>query len=125
VEDVRQFAEQIGGKDKKFTLVAHDRGANVAWVFAMYHPEMLEKLIIINGAHPFISELELRENPAQRYASNYFFVFNGYLAPGEQPVEEQDTRERAIRRAQTGFVDVEVKSGRRVTSVGWTIGRPT
>jgi epoxide hydrolase 4 len=112
VEDVRQFAEKIGGVDKKFVLVAHDWGANVAWVFAMYHPEMLEKLVIINGAHPFISERELRENPAQRYASNYFFVFNGYLAPGEQPIDEQDTRERAIRRAQTGFVDAEVKSGR-------------
>ena len=48
--------------------------------------EMLEKLVIINGAHPFVSERELRENPAQRYASNYFCVFNGYLAPGEQPV---------------------------------------
>ena len=76
VEDVRQFAEKVGGKDKKFVLVAHDWGANVAWVFAMYHPEMLEKLIIVNGAHPFLSERELRENPAQRYASNYFFVFN-------------------------------------------------
>ena len=85
VEDVRQFAEKIAGKGQKFTLVAHDWGANVAWVFAMSHPEMLEKLIIVNGAHPFISERELRENPAQRYASNYFFVFNGFLAPGEQP----------------------------------------
>jgi len=39
VEDVRQFAEKIGGKDKKFVLVAHDWGANVAWVFAMHHPD--------------------------------------------------------------------------------------
>src|SRR6186713_3460403 len=30
VEDVRQFAEKVGGKDKKFVLVAHDWGANVA-----------------------------------------------------------------------------------------------
>ncbi len=96
VEDVRQFAEKIAGKDKKFILVAHDWGANVAWVFAMYHPEMLEKLIIVNGAHPFISERELRENPAQRYASNYFFVFNNFLAPGEQPVDENDTKESAV-----------------------------
>src|SRR6202051_2907868 len=29
VEDVRQFAEKIGGKDKKFILVGHDWGANV------------------------------------------------------------------------------------------------
>jgi epoxide hydrolase 4 len=112
VEDVRRFVETINGPGKKFTLVAHDWGANVAWVFAMYHPEMLEKLIIVNGAHPFISERELRENPAQRYASNYFFVFNKYLAPGEQPIDENDTKERATRRAHAGFVDAEVKSGR-------------
>jgi epoxide hydrolase 4 len=112
VEDVRQFAEQLAGRGNKFVLVAHDWGANVAWVFAMFHPEMLEKLVIINGAHPFISERELRENPAQRYASNYFFVFNGYLAPGEQPPDESNTRESATRRANTGFVDAEVKAGR-------------
>lgn len=112
VEDVRRFVEAINGPGRKFTLVAHDWGANVAWVFAMYHPEMLEKLIIVNGAHPFISERELRENPAQRYASNYFFVFNKYLAPGEQPINENDTVARATQRARTGFVDAEVKSGR-------------
>jgi epoxide hydrolase 4 len=112
VEDVRQFAEKIAGRGSKFTLVAHDWGANVAWVFAMRYPEMLEKLIIVNGAHPFVSERELRENPAQRYASNYFFVFNGYLAPGEQAPDESNTKESATRRAHTGFVDAEVKSGR-------------
>ncbi len=112
VEDVRQFAEKIAGKGQKFVLVAHDWGANVAWAFAMYHPEMLEKLVIVNGAHPFISERELRQNPAQRLASNYFFVFNGYLAPGERPVDESNSKESAVRRASTGFVDAEVKSGR-------------
>ena len=112
VEDVRQFVERIAGRNRKFILVGHDWGANVAWVFAMYYPEMLDKLIIVNGAHPFVSERELRENPAQRYASNYFFVFNKYLAPGEQPVDERDTKESAARRAHTGFVDAEGRSGR-------------
>src|SRR4029077_10207588 len=41
VEDVRQFVEKIAGRNRTFTLVGHDWGANVAWVFAMYHPEML------------------------------------------------------------------------------------
>jgi pimeloyl-ACP methyl ester carboxylesterase len=112
VEDVRQVAAKLAGSNRKFTLVAHDWGANVAWVFAMFHPDMLDKLIIVNGAHPFVSERELRENPAQRYASNYFFVFNKFLAPGEQPVNESDTKEGATRRAHAGFVDAEVKAGR-------------
>jgi len=112
VEDVRQVAAKLAGPGGKFVLVAHDWGANVAWVFAMFHPEMLDKLIIVNGAHPFVSERELHENPAQRYASNYFFVFNKFLAPGEQPVNENDTLESATRRANTGFVDAEVRAKR-------------
>ena len=35
VEDVRQVAERIAGRNQKFVLVAHDWGAIVAWVFAM------------------------------------------------------------------------------------------
>ena len=111
VEDIRQFAEKIGGKNRKFVLVAHDWGANVSWNFAMFHPEMLEKLIIINGAHPFILEREMRDNPAQRYASNYVFLDNGYLAPGEKPLDEINTKEKAIRRAHSGFVDAAVRDG--------------
>lgn len=111
IEDVRAFVEKIN-PGKKFILVGHDWGANVAWVFAMYHPELLEKLIIVNGAHPVLSERELRENPAQRYASNYFFVFNKLFAPGEKPVDETDNVESGTRRAHAGFVEAEVKAGR-------------
>ena len=111
VEDVRQVAEKLAGKNKKFILVAHDWGANVSWAFAMYHPEMLEKLVIMNGSHPFILEREMRDNPAQRYGSNYVFIDNGYFAPGEKPLDENDTNASGIRRAHTGFVDAEVKKG--------------
>jgi epoxide hydrolase 4 len=110
VEDVRQFAQKIGG-GRKFVLVGHDWGGSVAWVFAMAHPDMLDKLIIINAAHTFVLERELRENPAQRYASDYIFGFIESLAPGERPPDETNTRESATRRAHAGFVDAAVKSG--------------
>lgn len=111
VEDIRQLVEHVAGKGQKFTLVGHDWGASVSWVFAMMHPEMLDKLIIMNGAHTFVLERELRENPAQRFASNYIFQFNGILAPGEKGPDENDTPESASRRAHTGFVDATVKAG--------------
>jgi len=73
VEDIRALAEHLG--HKKFVLVAHDWGGGVAWPFAIRHPECLEKLIIINAVHPITFMRELRDNPAQRKASQYILVY--------------------------------------------------
>jgi pimeloyl-ACP methyl ester carboxylesterase len=73
IEDIRALAEHLG--HKKFLLVAHDWGGGVAWPFAIGHPEYLEKLIIINAVHPAAFIRELRDNPAQRKASQYILVY--------------------------------------------------
>lgn len=78
VEDIRAFADHM--KQKKFILVGHDWGGVVAWAFAMKHPDMLEKLIIINAPHPVTFDRELRENPAQQRASSYMLFFRSPLA---------------------------------------------
>ena len=51
VEDVRALADHFSHQ-KKFVLVAHDWGGAVAWAFAIAHPEMLDKLVIVNAPHP-------------------------------------------------------------------------
>lgn len=73
VEDVRALAEHLGYK--KFTLIAHDWGGAVAWVFAIKHPEYLEKLIIVNAPHPAVFQQELLNNPDQQQASQYMLMF--------------------------------------------------
>lgn len=73
VEDLRALVEQLG--HKTCILVGHDWGGVVAWIFAMMHPEYIEKLIIINAPHPAIFQRELRENPAQQQASRYMLLF--------------------------------------------------
>jgi epoxide hydrolase 4 len=73
VEDVRALAESL--KAKKFVLVGHDWGGVIAWAFAAQHPEMLEKLVIINAPHPTVFARELANNPAQQKASAYFNLF--------------------------------------------------
>jgi pimeloyl-ACP methyl ester carboxylesterase len=73
VEDVRLLAEHLG--PERFVLVGHDWGGVVAWAFALWHPERLAKLIVINAPHPKIFERELRGNPAQRAASQYMLLF--------------------------------------------------
>lgn len=73
VEDVRALAEHLG--HKKMVLVGHDWGGVVAWFFAVTHPAMVEKLVIINAPHPAIFQRELARNPAQQKASEYMLLF--------------------------------------------------
>jgi epoxide hydrolase 4 len=72
VEDIRALVDNLGYK--KFFLVAHDWGGGVAWPFAIRHPDYLEKLVIINAPHPITFVRELRDNPAQKKASQYILV---------------------------------------------------
>jgi pimeloyl-ACP methyl ester carboxylesterase len=78
VEDVRALAEKLGAK--KFVLVGHDWGGVIAWAFAASHPEMLEKLVIINAPHPTVFARELGQNQKQQKASAYFNLFNSDAA---------------------------------------------
>ena len=73
VEDVVALAVHLG--HKKFILVGHDWGGVIAWATALYHPESVEKLVIINAPHPGIFARELRDNPAQQQASQYMLTF--------------------------------------------------
>ena len=73
VEDLRALAVHLG--HERFVLVGHDWGGVIAWAFGMAHPELLERLIIINAPHPAIFDREIRENPAQQRASRYMLMF--------------------------------------------------
>lgn len=78
VDDVKALADHLGYS--KFTLIAHDWGGAIAWVFALKYPSYLEKLIIINAPHPIVFQRELIENPAQQEASQYMLVFRSEVA---------------------------------------------
>jgi epoxide hydrolase 4 len=56
------------------TVVGHDWGAMVAWHFAMRHPEMLDRLAILNVPHPGHAAKALR-TPAQLVRSSYALFF--------------------------------------------------
>jgi len=53
------------------TLVGHDWGGIVSWAFSLKHPELLERLVIIDAPPPFTWNRDLRESPKQREAVNY------------------------------------------------------
>jgi pimeloyl-ACP methyl ester carboxylesterase len=82
VEDLRALTGGIlkASGQTKFTLVAHDWGGVVAWVFAAQHPEMLDRLVVVNAPHPTIFGRLLRDDPDQQKASQYMLMFRSAAA---------------------------------------------
>lgn len=62
------------GRDKAI-VVGHDWGAMVAWFFAQFHQDMLEKLVILNVPHPLVMQRHLMRSPKQLKKSWYIFFF--------------------------------------------------
>ncbi len=55
----------------KAVIVGHDWGGLVAWTFAMTHPELTDRLIVLNLPHPRGIMRELATNPNQQRNSQY------------------------------------------------------
>jgi pimeloyl-ACP methyl ester carboxylesterase len=66
--------------NKPVVLVGHDWGAGLAWSTAHLHPELVSKLVIINGAAPDVFLQVLKTSPAQREQSKYVDKLDSWLA---------------------------------------------
>ncbi len=86
IEDLRALADHLG--HEKFIMVGHDWGGGVAWSAAMRHPELLEKLVIINSPHPAVFARELLNNPDQQKASQYMLMLRS--AEAERVLSENN-----------------------------------
>lgn len=69
VGDVGAVIRHFGRE--KAIVVGHDWGGAVAWQFAMRHPEMTERLVVLNLPHPAGFLRELATNPRQQSNSAY------------------------------------------------------
>ena len=72
-DDIRGLIAERGAKSA--LLVGHDWGGTVAWDLAMNHPEVVERLAILNAAHPRKLSQGLH-HPGQLRKSWYFFFFD-------------------------------------------------
>ena len=72
IRDVEGVIKGLGYD--KCILVGHDWGGAIAWNFAYAHPEMVERLIILNLPHP-AKFAEGMRNPQQLLRSSYMFFF--------------------------------------------------
>jgi pimeloyl-ACP methyl ester carboxylesterase len=85
VELIRSFGR------KTATVVGHDWGGAMAWYLGMHHPDLVEKLIVMNAPHPATFLREIRSNPAQQRKSWYIVFFQLPIVPeevlGHDPIE--------------------------------------
>ena len=70
--DVRDLVHERGAQSA--LLAGHDWGGSVAWATAMQHPEIVDRLAILNAAHPRKLSQGLH-HPGQLWKSWYFFFF--------------------------------------------------
>jgi epoxide hydrolase 4 len=73
VTDIRGLIQERGAQST--LLVGHDWGGTVAWETAMTHPEVVDRLAILNAAHPRKLSQGLH-HPGQLRKSWYFFFFD-------------------------------------------------
>ena len=70
--DMAALAEGlIGDGGGKLTVIGHDWGASVSYALAIARPDLVERLIILNGVHPGPMTAALMQDGAQRRASQY------------------------------------------------------
>jgi len=72
-DDIRGLIHERGAQSAR--LVGHDWGGSIAWVIAMNHPEVVDRLAILNAAHPRKLSQGLH-HPGQLRRSWYFFFFD-------------------------------------------------
>jgi pimeloyl-ACP methyl ester carboxylesterase len=71
--DVAGLVRALG--ETKARVVGHDWGGGVAWATALGHPDVVEKLAVLNCPHPKPFAKAIRSNPRQLLRSWYMFFF--------------------------------------------------
>jgi pimeloyl-ACP methyl ester carboxylesterase len=85
VADVTGLVRALGYE--RCVLVAHDWGGAIAWAVAIAHPELVERLVILNAPHPVMFARALANDAAQQQASQYM---NWLRRPGSEELLAED-----------------------------------
>lgn len=129
VEDVAALIRRCG--EEKAFVVGHDWGAGVAWAFAMEHPEMVERLVVLNGPHPERLLHALKTSPIQWIRSWYIFFFQLPALPEAvseldryafllKPLREEPIRPGAFTREDLAlYVEAYAKPGALTAMINW------
>jgi pimeloyl-ACP methyl ester carboxylesterase len=119
VQDVIGLIRELGRG--RAHVVGHDWGGGLAWATAQHHPEVVDRLVVLNCPHPARFEHELRSLSRQLLRSWYILFFQLPLIPervllrdGAAPLARM--LRRSALRANT-FTDDDLLEYRRAFSL--------
>lgn len=98
---------------EKAHIIGHDWGGAIAWGTAMEHPELIDRLVVLNCPHPVVFKRALRSNFQQIKKSWYVFFFQIPYFPellfkmNPKRFVEKVFRENAIRKEAFSDEDLE------------------
>nr|XP_060620409.1 epoxide hydrolase 3 [Anolis sagrei ordinatus]XP_060620411.1 epoxide hydrolase 3 [Anolis sagrei ordinatus] len=79
MEDIRSVVEALGSSKKdasaKCILLGHDWGGCLAFEFAATYPNMVEKLVVLNGVQSHVLAEYMPRHLSQLLKSEYMFLF--------------------------------------------------
>jgi epoxide hydrolase 4 len=119
------LADDIAGLVRAFAaerahVVGHDWGGGVAWTTALQHPEVVDRLAVLNCPHPAVMARALRSSWRQIRRSWYVFAFQipwlperGLLRDGARPL--RDALRRSAKRPHT-FAEADLDEYARAFS---------
>ncbi len=70
IKFIAKFIQCVAPQEKVI-VVAHDWGGVIAWPLAAFFPKLVERLVILNAAHPSIFTRQMMHNAEQRQKSEY------------------------------------------------------
>lgn len=124
---VQDMAALVG--DEPLTVLGHDWGSAVAYGMAMFTPQLVNRLIILNGVHPGPFSREMASGGAQSEASQYI---NGLRQPGAEDALSANNFERLLQifsakmdtswftdETQTDYAAEWARPGRLKTMLHW------
>jgi len=79
VADIKSLIPALGFSSA--TVVAHDWGSPIVWTFAMKHPDLIDKMVQMNGPHPLTLRPRLQSSLKQFLKSWYIFFFQCPFLP--------------------------------------------
>lgn len=79
VSDLKSLIPALGYSSA--TVVAHDWGSPIVWTLATVYPDLVDKMVQMNGPHPTTFAKKIKSSLRQFFLSWYIFFFQCPLLP--------------------------------------------